>query len=90
MPKLAVNVVGDSVSFFDPLDSNNKVNITFERTFRISDDDKVYPLPPSLGPFPICKVDDYADKCPPKWRAHGGVFIPMYQRVRYNYTNSHN
>jgi len=41
---------------------------------------KIYPLPPSFGPFPICKVDDYLDKVPPEWKKHGGVFIPMYQR----------
>ena len=54
--------------------------VEFQRTLRIPDDGKVYPLPPGLGAFPIFKVDDYADKVPPSWREHGGIFIPMYQR----------
>ena len=40
-------------------------------------DGKIYPLPPSLGLFPICKVDDYIDRVPLTWRQHGGVFIPV-------------
>jgi hypothetical protein len=55
-------------------------SVSFQRTLRIPDDGKTYPLPPGLGKFPICKVDDYADKVPSSWNKHGGVFIPMYQR----------
>ena len=54
--------------------------ITFERTLRIPDDGKTYPLPPSLGHFPIKQVKDYRDRVPENWKEHGGVFIPMYQR----------
>ncbi|HLU11181.1 MAG TPA: hypothetical protein VK003_16025 [Oceanobacillus sp.] len=63
-------------------------SIVFERTLRIPDDGKTYPLPPGLGAFPILKVADFADKLPEDWRKHGGVFIPMYQReamwMRFN------
>lgn len=55
-------------------------SLNFQRTLRIPDDGKKYPLPPGLGKFPICKVSDYTDKVPESWRKHGGVFIPMYQR----------
>jgi hypothetical protein len=54
--------------------------VTFQRTLRVPDDGRKYPLPPGLGCFPIRRVDDYADRVPERWRAHGGVFIPMYQR----------
>jgi hypothetical protein len=54
--------------------------VHFERTLRIPDDGKQYPLPPSLGRFPIKQVKDYADRVPETWAGHGGVFIPMYQR----------
>ncbi len=54
--------------------------IRFERTLRIPDDGKTYPLPPSLGNFPIARVADYADSVPASWRDQGGYFIPMYQR----------
>jgi hypothetical protein len=56
------------------------LSIAFHRTLRLPDDGNDYPLPPSLGPFPICRVEDYADRVPASWPAHGGVFIPMYQR----------
>ncbi len=55
-------------------------SVSFQRTLRIPDDNKTYPLPPSLGEFPICKVEDYKDRVPATWKEHGGVFIPMYQR----------
>lgn len=58
----------------------DRFSVSFQRTLRIPDDGKTYPLPPGLGTFPICKVDDYADSVPAAWKEHGGVFIPMYQR----------
>src|SRR5690349_14850196 len=54
--------------------------VTFERTLRIPDDGRTYPLPPSLGHFPVRRVEDHRDRVPAAWREHGGVFIPMYQR----------
>lgn len=54
--------------------------VRLERTLRIPDDGRTYPLPPSLGQFPIKQVQEYADRVPESWREHGGVFIPMYQR----------
>jgi hypothetical protein len=53
---------------------------SFQRTLRIPEDDRVYPLPPGLGAFPVHRVEDYASRAPAAWREHGGVFIPMYQR----------
>lgn len=54
--------------------------VSFQRTLRIPDDGRVYPLPPGLGRFPILKVGDYLEQVPFAWRECGGVFIPMYQR----------
>jgi len=54
--------------------------VSFQRTLRIPDDGKTYPLPPGLGEFPICRIEDFEDRVPPTWKEHGGVFIPMYQR----------
>lgn len=54
-------------------------HIDFQRTLRIPDDNREYPLPPGLGQFPVEHVDDFAEKLPEVWRQHGGVFIPMYQ-----------
>lgn len=56
------------------------VSIRFQRTLRIPDDGKRYPLPPGLGCFPLRRVDDYASRVPDEWRERGGVMLPMYQR----------
>ena len=53
--------------------------ISFQRTLRIPDDGKDYPLPPGLGNFPMRHVDDFASRVPPSWIVHGGVMLPMYQ-----------
>jgi hypothetical protein len=56
-----------------------KLEIGFQRTFRIPDDGKTYPLPPGFGYFPLCHVDDYARRVAPEWLERGGVMLPMYQ-----------
>ena len=53
--------------------------IQFQRTLRIPDDDKDYPLPPGLGYFPLRHLDDYARRIPEAWLNRGGVILPMYQ-----------
>jgi len=53
--------------------------INFQRTLRIPDDGKTYPLPPGLGAFPLRHVDDFASTVPPVWLEHGGVMMPMFQ-----------
>ncbi len=55
-------------------------SVSFQRTLRIPDDGKLYPLPPGLARFPVCRVADYQNSVPSAWKEHGGVFIPMYQR----------
>lgn len=56
------------------------VTLRFQRTLRIPDDGKRYPLPPGLGSFPLRRIDDYASRVPDEWRERGGVMLPMYQR----------
>jgi hypothetical protein len=56
-----------------------RLAIEFQRTLRIPDDDRTYPLPPGLGRFPIRHVDDFAKQVPGPWIEHGGVMLPMYQ-----------
>ena len=55
-------------------------SVTFQRTLRIPDDGKTYPLPPTLGRFPVHRVTAYAKRIPHEWTERDGVFIPMYQR----------
>lgn len=53
--------------------------IEFQRTLRIPDDGKDYPLPPGLGSFPLRHLDDYAGRLPEDWLQRGGVLAPMHQ-----------
>ncbi|MFE8032846.1 hypothetical protein [Thiohalocapsa marina] len=70
----------DSLRFcFPQVHAEASCRVTFERTLRIPDDNGEYPLPPSLGRFPMRLVDEYADQVPDDWQAHGGVLLPMYQ-----------
>ena len=56
-----------------------RCSIEFQRTLRIPDDGRDYPLPPGLGSFPLQHVDDFAARLPEAWRRRGGVMTPMHQ-----------
>ena len=71
MPR--VRIADDSLSV-------GRLSIAFQRTLRIPDDGRSYPLPPGLGAFPLRRVKDFARRVPAAWRERGGYFIPMYQR----------
>lgn len=58
----------------------DRFSVSFQRTLRIPVDDQQYPLPPSLGPFHIHSVEDFADTAPAKWLNQGAFFLPVYQR----------
>lgn len=55
------------------------LEMDFQRTLRIPDDERDYPLPPGLGRFPLRHVDDFAARLPVPWLRRGGVMLPMYQ-----------
>lgn len=54
--------------------------ISFNRTLRIPEDGREYPLPAGFGRFPILRVEDYAKRVPEQWLEQGGFIIPLYQR----------
>ena len=54
-------------------------HISFQRTLRIPDDNRRYPLPAGLGRFPLAHVKHHATRLPEAWKEHGGVLLPMYQ-----------
>ncbi len=62
--------------------------IGFQRTLRIPDDGRDYPLPPGLGRFPLRHLDDYAKRLPEEWQRRGGVIAPIHQAealwIRFN------
>jgi hypothetical protein len=76
---LKVKIEGSQLQFLDEK-SGTWFGVDLHRTLRIPDDGKDYPLPPSLGAFPVRRVLDYAQRVPASWVKTSGVFIPMYQR----------
>jgi hypothetical protein len=70
----------DSLLFsFPEVHPDACLEVALQRTLRIPDDGRDYPLSPGLGLFPLRHVDDYADRLPAAWNRHGGVMLPMYQ-----------
>ncbi len=64
----------------DRIHVGERFSFTLQRTLRLPDDGKTYPLPPGLGAFPVSRVSDFEDKVPPHWLERGGFFVPLYQR----------
>jgi hypothetical protein len=70
----------DELNFrFPEVHTDAKCRIDFQRTLRIPDDNREYPLPPGFGSFPMEHVEDHRDRVPSQWIEHGGVLLPMYQ-----------
>ena len=78
-----VTLEGDRLVFrFPDVHEDARLTVTFQRTLRIPDDDRHYPLPPGLGAFPLRHIDDYRrrlPKVPKAWVERGGVLMPMHQ-----------
>ncbi len=75
-----IELKNNCLSFsFPDVDSRARFDVDLQRTLRIPDDEKNYPLPPGLGRFPVRHVDDFAENLPKPWVEHGGVMLPMYQ-----------
>ena len=67
------------VIHFPEVHEEARIGIHCQRTLRIPDDGRTYPLPAGLGKFPLRHVDDHARTVPGQWIEHGGVMLPMYQ-----------
>jgi hypothetical protein len=75
-----IELRNDTLVFsFPELHPRARLRISFQRTLRIPDDGRAYPLPPSIGAFPVRHVDDFAAAVPPLWLERGGVMLPMFQ-----------
>jgi hypothetical protein len=75
-----ITLEGNNLTFrFPEVHESAKSTLQFQRTLRIPDDGKHYPLPPGLGAFPLSHVEDFADRVPEGWRERAGVMMPLYQ-----------
>lgn len=64
---------------FPQIEEDASLAINFQRTLRIPDSEREYPLPPGLGSFSLRHVDDYAESLPAQTVTRGGVMLPMWQ-----------
>lgn len=64
----------------DQLLVGRHTRLSFNRTLRIPEDGREYPLPAGFGRLPILRVEDYAKRVPEQWLEQGGFIIPLYQR----------
>ena len=63
-----ITLEGNRLVFrFPDVHADAACTIEFQRTLRIPDDDKDYPLPPGLGAFPLRHLDDFAPRLPAQW-----------------------
>ncbi len=75
-----VSLTENTLEFsFPEVSTNAHCSIEFQRTLRIPDDNREYPLPPGLGTFPLLHIEDFEKTTPASWQERGGVFLPMYQ-----------
>ena len=71
-----VNVIVEA----DRIRVGDRFSVTFQRTLRVPEDGRVYPLPPGLGRFPVHRARDYRERVPELWWRRDDVFIPIHQR----------
>ncbi len=75
-----IELNGDRLKFrFPEVHKDARFSIDFQRTLRIPDDGRDYPLPPGLGRFPLRHLDDFAARLPEALRDRGGVIAPIHQ-----------
>lgn len=68
----------DSLVFrFPATDPDARFSIDFQRTLRIPDSGRDYPLPPGFGRFPLRHVEDFP--LPRSTAERGGVILPIWQ-----------
>ena len=69
---------------FPEVHEDAELQIDFQRTLRIPDDDNDYPLPAGLGRFPLRHVDDYSQRVPEKWIEQVDVEVEKYSWPTYS------
>lgn len=59
-----------------------RLRLRLERTLRLPDDGRAYPLTPDLGPLPFRRVDALRGSLPQQWRAAApdDVLVPLHER----------
>ena len=75
-----IDVNHDQLVFaFPHVHPDAKLIIEFQRTLRIPDGEREFPLMPGLGRFPLFPVGDLVDKGAAPWLRQVEAMLPMYQ-----------
>ena len=75
-----ITIKDDQLTFrFPEVHQFAECGIEFQRTLRIPDDGRTYPLPAGLGRFPLRHLDDFAARLPQETARRGGVVMPIHQ-----------
>jgi hypothetical protein len=67
----------------DAVRIGSRLSVSFQRTLRLPEDSRTYPLPPGLGRLPVRRVNDFRGRVPGEWLRRGtaaAVFIPLRRR----------
>lgn len=71
----------DTAHIFGP--SAGSLDISFQRTLRVPDNQGPNYLPPSLGTFPLYSVANFQKTLPADMAAKGGLLFPMYRKSAF-------
>jgi hypothetical protein len=75
-----IDINNDGLTFsFPELDERARGRISFQRTLRLPDDNKTYPLPAGFGDFSIRHIEDFRGSFNDVMLRRGGVIMPMYE-----------
>lgn len=75
-----IEVNSDNLIFnFSNVHPDARLTISFHRTLRLHDNVNLPCVPPAWGQFQLASLDDYKDRIPSSWKAHGGIILTMYQ-----------
>lgn len=72
-----MELIGNSIHFYTAGLAGSS-SVTIQRTYRVPDNQAVQGLPPSLGSFPMVKVEDVKERLPSDMVEKGGVLVPVY------------
>jgi hypothetical protein len=62
--------------------AGGKLEISFHRTVRVSDNKGASDMPPDMGTFPIFPVSTFK-KLPERMSRKGGLLVPMYRESQF-------
>lgn len=58
----------------------DRFSLTLQRTIRLPQDGREYPLTPSFGEFPVVAAAAFSDRLPKNWHAGDAFVVPIYER----------